>query len=545
MELMKINKSDPIKRMVCYCPKTPRGSIFIFGKIRAGKSLCMLSIAQKFHDYRGLKIFDIWGGERNQGENLYWAILSPYEEYWTYWKRNLRLDKEGPKQYKVNFLYPMMRNMPKELPHLKDFVNSFVFRIPFKQITSKNLSCIIGSLSSTDETLWDEILYEMKDSDGCAELIKKFQKKNATRTSLYKNCIRPLIDHGLLCSMKDENILDIRREMKNKEIVSVLVHHYIPERYSVFVLDWMMQRIYDLSGTRSIPKDIIILMREASKFFRAKDKSVIADRYKVFKSNLQDFMRYARGKMHLILDSQSPDETKGFLDGNQDLSVLGLLPGADDRKQATEMFEKDGYMTKKQVGELGELDSGEYFFIEPGTGKLAEKRYLLLPRTRYYQENDGSFYKIWENKNGSQAFINVENVREDKIKIWKEKLKEINQKEKEEKEERQREAEKREKEREKQEEIKKLEKYKREKIEKQRIRDELNQSNPKPKENNSKGETKKDKKEKENINNQKNIININKSIDDDDLQYKEEDDDLDDEDLLNDIGEFDSSDLEL
>jgi len=271
--------------------------------------------------------------------------------------------------------------------------------------------------------------------------------------------------------MDDEKRIDISSEMRDKETISVLVHHHIPSKFDLFIMAWLQFRIWELSKDKKVPSDIIIPIREASKFFRASDKSVLEDKYKIFKKYLDDFLRYARGKMHFILDSQSPAETKGLLDGNQDLSIIGMLPGAEDRSFATDQFKRDGCMIIEQIKELAELEVGEYFFIY-GQGKLAEKKYLLLPRTMYWKEKDGNFYDIFAKINGTNAFT-INSDYKDCIKIDKERLIELNKIEKNEKENRQK---LRKIEEGKEEEIKekeRLDKYKKELRDKTKIRKEL------------------------------------------------------------------------
>jgi len=469
METKKAYKKDRVKSIISYCPPTPKGSIFIFGKIGSGKSLAMLTIAQRYHDFRRLKIFDAYGGERNQGENLYWIIASQFIEYWTFWEKNLRLDEKGSKQYRVNLLYPLFRNLPKRVPTLKGFIFSNVFRIPIKLISSREIRCVIGNLSEKDYTLWEECIYRLKKEDGCAELINYFEKKNATNTPLFRYFVKPLVDEGLLCSMVDSRRIDIESEMRDKETISVLAHHYIPEKFDLFLLSWILFRMWDLSKDKKIPSDIIVPIREASKFFRASDKSVLEDKYKIFKKYFEDILRYGRGKIHPILDTQSPAETRGLLDGNQDLSIIGQLPSAEDRTFATEQFKRDGCMVGSQIKELGELEAGDYFFIY-GKGKLAEKRHLLLPRTMYWREKDGNFYDIFAKIHGNNAFDNSSNIHKECVQEDRDKLAGIHKIEKERKEELRKEKEEKDKEVEIINENEKLEKYRRELEQKEKIR---------------------------------------------------------------------------
>lgn len=473
MQLKKAFKHDKVKKITVYVPPVPTGGLFFFGKVGSGKTCAMMNIAQRYHDYRNLKVFDMWGGERNQGENLYWIIPSKFNNYWKFWEKRLRLDENGAKQYRVNLLYPLFRSLPKKLPELEEYVFPIVFRIPFKTITKENISCVLGNLSEANKTIWDSVLNTLKNSDGPEKLIKFFQKNNYTNTSLYKDFVKPLFEEGLLCSMEDKLVLNIGKEMKDKETISVFVHHYIPKKFDVFILDWFFLRIWELGNEGKVPKDIIPIIREASKFFRASDRSVLEEKYKIFKKHLVDSLRFSRGRLHPLLDTQSPEETKGFLDGNQDFSVIGLLPGRDDRQFATEQFKRDGSMVTSQIKELAELDPGDYYFVE-GKGKLARKRHLILPRTMYWRERDNPFYKIWEDLHGRNAFFDSSKIYKNVKKIQNENLRELNSIEKEKKKQKKREQEEKKRIEEKRQEEEKLQRklelYEKEKLEKEKIR---------------------------------------------------------------------------
>ena len=103
--LRKISKRDPVQAAAIQTLPELSGAIFAFGRIKSGKTAAMMSICQAYHDHpnRKYKVFDIWGGDRN--EHLYWALPSNKLNYWNKVRKSLRLDKAGPKQYKVDFLY--------------------------------------------------------------------------------------------------------------------------------------------------------------------------------------------------------------------------------------------------------------------------------------------------------------------------------------------------------------------------------------------------------------------------------------------------------
>lgn len=428
LQVKKIIKKDIVKESVFFTPKALSGGIALCGKIGSGKTLAMFSLAQKYHDYRKYKIFDLWGGRRNQGENLYWILPSPYLSYWALVKKKLRLNNDGAKQYKCNLLFPLSPKMPNDLPYLESYVFSKPFTIPILNIEIEDFKMSMNNLSDDSKTLWENIKREIKKNDGIVELIKLFEKHKGMNNPLYKNFFHPLIEMGILASSVAETNIDIKKEAKNIEAISILVLHYIPDKYKTFIMNYFLRRLKELSDEGYIGTRNMALIREAYEFFRATERSVAENRTKEFRIKLTFYMQYARGKIHLVLDAQSPSETHGFFNVNQDMIVLGKLPTEDDRKYATDQFKRDGKMTGKQIMHLGELKAGRYYIME--SGKSAKERYFLLPRTSFWREGDGNFYKIWGKIKGDNAFKNFKGLKEEIIGGYKEKLRQINTEEK-------------------------------------------------------------------------------------------------------------------
>lgn len=413
LDTKKSIKQDPIKASLLRVIRFPTSSGYVlYGKTGSGKSVLMFSLSLMLHLKFGFKIWDIWGGKRNQGEGLYIALPSPYKEYWALIRKKFRFDNGGSRQIKTRFAYPLTRDMPKELPILKNdkdemIVESKPFRIPIKMINERMIRHSLNNLSDSDITLWEEIRYSLKDSDGMLELDKVFEKKGKN-CALWKNFFYPLVEMRILCSMDDDNVLDLKKEAKDREKAFVLVLHHIPDKFKLFVMGFIMFGLWDLMNYGKISGRNVVNLREATEFFRATEKSVVEDRYKRFKIDLSEFIRQARGRFAFILDAQSPDETSGIVPGSWDYEIIGRLPSENDRKIATDQLKRDGKITPRQVSDLGELDKGEYYFIE--NGKDAKKRYCFLPPCDFWKESDKDFYSIWKNRNGVHSFKNFSDL---------------------------------------------------------------------------------------------------------------------------------------
>ena len=393
----------------------------------SGKSTSLISFAQAYHDNpsRGYKIFDLWGGDRN--EHLYWTLPSNEFNYWNNAKKILRLNKPGPKQYKVNLLYPLTRNLPKQLPFNPPNVFSNIFTVPFRDVKLEDFSLVIGNPSLKAESVWREVKEKSKKNTGPAELIKIIKDLKGQSTSLYANAIKPFINELFL---QDENCqfnLNLKKEIDDKETITVLCLDFVEKELRLFILGYFLRKMAEVLDARGRRTKNIMIIREASEFFRATDQAIVHDRYKIFKSYLSHYIRMGRRGMHLLLDSQSPSETRGMVDGQQDLTLLGRLPSEADRRDATDQLFRDNLITKTKITAIATLEPGQ--FIVCPSGQDARFHYFLLPRTRFWKEGDGNFYKnTW--KNAVNRWCNYDEEREKLLEDFKTKKKQIEDDEK-------------------------------------------------------------------------------------------------------------------
>ena len=394
--IKKAIKSNPIRKMIYNTPPSLVGGIFLYGKIGSGKSTGMKTLAENFHDHpdRRYKIFHLWGGDRT--EQLFWTLPSRDTGYWSRAKRVLKLNQEGPKQYKVNLLYPMTKNLRHKLPQLPPHVHSKIFTIPIEDVLLEDIALVGGLASQTHEYLWREALSKLKRNQNGAYLIKIFKDLGGEGNSLYKNFVHPLIKHRLLQSKNYSYNIDLTAEAKDRETITVLVLDFIDKEFRLFVLGWILRKINELIDNGKIPTRNIIMIQEAAEFFRATDDSVQPERYKIFRRYLAQYVRMGRRGMHLFMDAQSPSETRGMVDGSQDLTIFGKLVSEADKEAGTKQMYKDNLISKKQVQDLSTLNPGEYYVAE--SGKKVLKRYLLLPRSMFWKKGYGNFYdSVWKN----------------------------------------------------------------------------------------------------------------------------------------------------
>ncbi len=409
--LRKITKKNIIKEAIVGTPPTLVGAIFNYGRIGSGKTTAMLSLAQKYHDVLNYKIIDLHGGERN--EQFYWALASKDFTYWQKVKKFLRLSNEGPKQYKVNLLYPCFKGMRTKLPQNTPFVNSKVFTIPFKDVTIDDIALVVGTSAATNEYFWREGIEMCKDKNGPAYLDRAFHSLKGTHTAIYKNFVKPLTEARLLSSKRDDYNIDLIDEIKDRETITVVCLDCIPKEFKLFILGWFLRQLSLQLDLGKIHNKNIVMIREAAEFFRATDTSILPDKYKIFRVQLSNHIRYGRKGIHCFLDCQSPAETRGLVDGSQDLTIFGKLTSEADKASGLDQLKRDGLITSKQMADMSVLNPGEYYIAE--SGKRVKKRYFFLPRSMYWKKEYGNFYdNVWRNlvNKWTDVTTDIENIDE-------------------------------------------------------------------------------------------------------------------------------------
>lgn len=397
MFVKKIIKKDPIYRAFdMYLPDLIN-AVFLFGMVGGGKSTTLLSLAQRYHDVKGYKIFDMSGGERN--EHLYWCFPSKDKNYWYKLQKRHGLIGDGGKQYKINLLYPFWhKTLPKKLPHSPPNVMSKVFTIPIESVTIDDISCVIGSISDTDSGAWRECLEFREKNDNYIQLEALGKKVSRKGQNILRNFITPFCKNKILQSDNFEYNLDLESEFEDKEAITIFCLEFVPQEARLFILNWILIQMGKLLDKRKNMTKNIMLMREAAEFFRATDESIMPERYKVFRKRLTNYVRYGRRGMHLFFDAQSPRETRGIVSGQDDFTILCRMKSAEDIEITTAHLKKNGLIRDDQIRSLYRLEKGQVIFLE--TGKPAKLKYYLLPRTMNWQPGDGDFYEhTWKNLN--------------------------------------------------------------------------------------------------------------------------------------------------
>lgn len=321
------------------------GTIFSFGRIGAGKSVSTKSVIEAYHDNLGYKIWDMYGGERNEG--IYWVFPSQDKEYWDKMRLVGNFDEQGPKQYKCNLLYPYFGStLPKKLPFKEGCITSKVFTFPLKNITVDDIKDVLGTISDTSGYVWNEIVNKVNKKDTCAVLDDLAKMFGGTNTLLYKNFITPLKREKFLMNEDCSTNIDLKAEADDKEAISILCLDFVPEKFHLFVMNYILRNLNEMVDTNKIKKKNIVFVREAASFFRVNDDIVMDENLRIFRVKLSHYIRMGRRGMHFCIS----EDTK-IISNKKDKTIKDLpfsFPVLSYNFKSKEIEEDKA--TKKEMG---------------------------------------------------------------------------------------------------------------------------------------------------------------------------------------------------
>lgn len=295
------------------------------GDIGSGKSTSLATLFEELYRVKfmkrkfKIKLFDIYCAERMEG--AYRALKSNFAEY------RSKIAKErgyGAIEYPTRLLYPMcekfLKNKIRKLPAISE-----VFTIPIESLDTNDFQALIGTDLSTSQTaLWnvvkDYLLPTTTDVDlqnilNLAQAGKLKPKRKGERLEkmgtiqtvaiLKRGILGKLIRNGLLSSSKCSTCLDLKKEINEYSIFSVLILKYIDKDMWGFLVHYFLNHINSiLSEKKGIkPYATFGLIREVADLF-ARDfeseakKSITNDIDRIFK-------QCRTNRFYLALDLQN------------------------------------------------------------------------------------------------------------------------------------------------------------------------------------------------------------------------------------------------
>lgn len=366
----------------------------------SGKTQKMTTIAQGFYE-KNYKIWDVFGGKRSEG--LFWTLPNKDFKLWNAFENETyELTSPGAKEYPVNIIYPMFsKYLPKKLPgdHTITRVKSKVFTIPIQDIIQDDIQLAIGESAITSNAIytWETIQKKVNKNSAGNDIDYIIDKhlEGSKNQNLSRLFIRTLVDNHLLAPKNCDLNLDIIEEAKQKDTITVLCLDYVPERFKLFIMGYMIRKITEFLEKDKIHKKNIGMFRETSMFMKVQDSmDKKGDSTQAFRNLINNCARYGRDGFYLFMDTQSPREVSSLIEGSDDLLCICELPSPSDREVICTPLIRDKRMTRSQMSALSMLKIEQICIIPRGERAKILKR-IAPPRTRYWEEGKGNFYTIW------------------------------------------------------------------------------------------------------------------------------------------------------
>jgi len=372
------------------------GNAYFYGRVGSGKSWKLVAMAQSYHSL-GYKVWDMFGGKR--GEGPFWCFPSEEKKLWFDFEQHVGpMKNPGPKKYRVNLYYPLMRDsLPNRLPEKLPRITAKVFTIPISSITADDIALVIGNVASNSRYVWNTIRKECG-KDGTSEdisLLLKTKLKKYAELKIVKAFIKPLLEQGLLSNDSCELNIDISEESKDKESIMVLNLDFVEETFKFFIMGYINRRILAGAMDGSVHKRNIGLYRESSLFMKVTDKNAQAEETtSIFRNQISEVARYARSGYFLFLDTQSPclsGETKIIV--NDKVVKIKDLP----KDFVVNSFNISKNKEELQKAEMWEVGEKEVYEIELEDGE----KVIATGNHRFYDENKQEVY-VEELKEGDK-----------------------------------------------------------------------------------------------------------------------------------------------
>lgn len=394
--------------------------MIIYGQTGSGKSQTLKSCVERAFLRGDVKILDLYAGGADEG--AYYALKSNHK-FWTdrqfYYKDKITQAQEFP----VKCLVPMSRKLPAELP---DFYQPFTLGV--STITDSDLKSILGSdLTKGEIAIWRKTLANVKKSTSLPDLLrllieaknKKDGKPGASAhglSSVY-NLFSAFERERLFSSTNNPLALDLKAELKNKNVITSLILRHFPEEYWGFIVNYFIHNTYQLVLDNQIKSTIIIVLRELGDFLEGVTNS---PQEAAVKNSIIHVVR--KGRKHKLFfwgDNQTPVN----IDVVKSEFPIKICHKVDNT-----------YALKEALGDLGAMllvndDYARLMNFPPGrcfvlTNSGLFNPQMMPPLSRMSGQEGADFYTIWRQEKGSRFknirpyILNINNEYKERYKYW-------------------------------------------------------------------------------------------------------------------------------
>jgi hypothetical protein len=375
----------------------------IIGDPNQGKSVTTSLIAEALFGLRYkiknavVKIFDLF--DEGRGESLYWIFPSQHPIFYH------ELSKEynyRPRAYPVRFLFPNSRDLPSKLP-----IQSKVFTIPISSLTENDIYALVGDqLTPSQRGLWNRVMNFIDEKTTVVDLknlmkgiqegrIKLYGEREGVKFSaraysaIIDAALGRLIREGMLSSAKCKTALDLKSEVEDTNVITVLVLKYCPPELRGFFVNYFIWHVFNgiQMGKIKKPRATYFIIREVARLLKSEVKNPTEF---VIRENINYMIRQSGGpRCYFIMDTQylsnltesvkiAPERIIAFRtsEGKKIIEALGLSKG-------TQQY------TREQIATLPLLKPRWCYVFEKGKKVFLTK--MNIPRHQIWDRRKDDF----------------------------------------------------------------------------------------------------------------------------------------------------------
>jgi len=378
--------------------------LIVFGQTGSGKSCTLKSCVERAFLRGNTKIIDLYSGGSEEG--AYYALPSEHP-FWKDREFSYRQKITKAREFPLNCLIPVCRNMPKEIPDIFT-----PFTIPINTITEADLKSVLGKdLTKNEIAAWRTVTEKINRETTLIDVLNYvIDTKTSTAripgvssygiSSIY-NMFSTFKKERLFSSYRHPLALDLVQELRSKNVITSLILKYFPEELWGFIINYFIHAIHNIMLQGKIKHNVIIVLREIGDFLEAEAGS---SQDEAVKTSMIHILRKGRKhKLYFWADNQTPLNLD-IIKTQFKIKICHFVDNTVELKDA--------------LGELGTMllnreDYSKLMSFIPGRCYVLSDRGLFNPQmfpplSRMSGKEDNDFFVQWRNEKGSR-FKNISN----------------------------------------------------------------------------------------------------------------------------------------
>jgi len=394
------------------------GNVLCIGKPSFGKSSSERREAEIRYEV-GHKIFMLYDAGRMDD---CFISLDSTSDFWKFPKLNKNGEIITAKGYPVELLYPVTRNIPKNLPKC-----AIPFTIPVNTLDNEDIASLTGFqdlemvkgiLNYMDDyinekTTGEDYVNLMSVALRKSEDIDKIKPTHHGVKKLKFEVFKPLMNEGLLSSNKVSTALNLRRITKDKGVISILVLKHCPKHLWGFLVHYFLNHIYKMTGgiegEARIKQYTTIMLNEVADLLHG-GMDMGESHFAISKLIETIVKQYRTANLFLMMNTQIPQELPDIK--NNMMRIYVYNSSVIEVEKAMEIMgisTRTGMITPDEISLIPFLKKGWFFLFDMNGVKMYKQ---VWTRSRTYYDGD-DFYEIYDKIKGRGAYYIIEDKIEE------------------------------------------------------------------------------------------------------------------------------------